>query len=63
MSWYPFIYALTTNLTPLLTHRIAKEAAAERFRSNKHTQRDMLASFIARGLTQDEVEAEIVLQL
>ncbi|KAK4245539.1 cytochrome P450 [Corynascus novoguineensis] len=42
---------------------LAKEAAAERFGPNKKVQKDMLGSFVARGLTQDEVEAEIPLQL
>lgn len=42
---------------------MAKEAAIERFGPKKPTQRDMLASFTARGLTQEEVEAEIPLQM
>jgi hypothetical protein len=42
---------------------MAKETAAERFGPNKPTQKDMLASFMKRGLTQDELEAEIVLQM
>ncbi|KAH6846992.1 pisatin demethylase [Chaetomium sp. MPI-CAGE-AT-0009] len=41
---------------------IAKEAVAERFGPNKKAQRDMLGSFVARGLTQEEIESELVLQ-
>lgn len=44
-------------------HRIAKEIASERFGRNKKVKRDMLGSFVAHGLTQDEAESEILLQL
>ncbi|KAG7288451.1 hypothetical protein NEMBOFW57_004802 [Staphylotrichum longicolle] len=42
---------------------IAKATAAERFGPNKMVQKDMLGSFVARGLTQEEAEAEIMLQV
>lgn len=42
---------------------VAKELASERFGPNKKVKRDMLGSFVAHGLTQDEAESEILLQL
>ncbi|KAK2044941.1 pisatin demethylase [Colletotrichum somersetense] len=42
---------------------IAKKEAAERFGPDKKVQRDMLGSFIAHGLTQEEAESEIILQI
>jgi len=42
---------------------LAKEAAAERFGPGKKIQKDMLGSFVARGLTREETEAEIILQI
>ncbi|EFQ29169.1 pisatin demethylase [Colletotrichum graminicola] len=42
---------------------IAKKQAAERFGPDKTVQRDMLGSFVAHGLTQEEVESEIILQM
>ncbi|KAK7430663.1 hypothetical protein QQZ08_002706 [Neonectria magnoliae] len=42
---------------------IAKEVAAERFGPDKKTQKDMLGSFVAHGLTQKEAESEILLQI
>ncbi|KAK1989709.1 cytochrome P450, partial [Colletotrichum falcatum] len=42
---------------------IAKEVAAERFGPNKKIQRDMLGSFVARGLTQEEASSEILMQI
>ncbi|WYZ41627.1 hypothetical protein EsH8_V_000522 [Colletotrichum jinshuiense] len=42
---------------------IAKKVAAERFGPDKKVQRDMLGSFIAHGLTQEEAESEILLQI
>jgi hypothetical protein len=46
-----------------LSHRIAKEVAAERFRPNKTERRDMLGSFIRHGLTQREAQTELLLQM
>lgn len=43
--------------------RLAKKVAAERFGPNKKVQKDMLGSFVKRGLTQEEVESEILLQV
>jgi hypothetical protein len=43
--------------------RIAKELAGERFGPNKKIKRDMLGSFVAHGLTQEEAESEILVQL
>ncbi|EFQ32001.1 cytochrome P450 [Colletotrichum graminicola] len=45
------------------TMGIAKQVAAERFGPNKKVQKDMLGSFVARGLTQAEAESEILMQL
>jgi Cytochrome P450 len=38
-------------------------AAAERFGENRKERRDMLGSFVRHGLTQREIQAEILLQL
>ncbi|KAG5985017.1 hypothetical protein E4U54_006078 [Claviceps lovelessii] len=40
-------------------HRIAKTVVSERFGPDKKTSRDMLGSFVARGLTQEQAESEI----
>ncbi|PHH91604.1 hypothetical protein CDD83_11008 [Cordyceps sp. RAO-2017] len=45
------------------TMAIAKQVAAERFGPDKKIERDMLGSFVARGLTQPEVESEILMQI
>ncbi|KAK1771973.1 pisatin demethylase [Phialemonium atrogriseum] len=42
---------------------IAKQVAAERFGPDRKTQKDMLGSFVARGLTQSECESEILMQI
>ncbi|KAK1979162.1 cytochrome P450 [Colletotrichum cereale] len=42
---------------------IAKKEAAKRFGPDKKVQRDMLGSFVAHGLTQEEAESEILLQI
>ncbi|KAK3986726.1 cytochrome P450 [Cladorrhinum sp. PSN332] len=42
---------------------IAKEKAAERFGPSKKIRNDMLGSFIKHGLTQEEAEPEIVIQI
>ncbi|KAK6223056.1 cytochrome P450 [Colletotrichum tabaci] len=42
---------------------IAKQVAATRFGPKKKIQKDMLGSFVARGLTQAEAESEILMQL
>ncbi|KAM7219703.1 Pisatin demethylase [Rhypophila decipiens] len=46
---------------------IVKKIVAERFdpkpNLNKKTRRDMLASFIAHGLTQDEAESEVIIKI
>lgn len=43
--------------------RIAKRVAAERYGPSKKTQRDMVGSFVARGLTQEQAENEIAAQM
>lgn len=45
------------------TMAIAKKVTAERFGPDPKVQRDMLGSFIARGLAQAEVESEILMQI
>ncbi|KAF6803785.1 pisatin demethylase [Colletotrichum musicola] len=42
---------------------IAKKFSAERFGPNRKTQPDMLGSFVAHGLNQEEAESEILLQI
>ncbi|KAF0323496.1 cytochrome P450 [Colletotrichum asianum] len=42
---------------------IAKKVVAERFGPEKKTQRDMLGSFIAHGLSQEEASSEILMQI
>ncbi|KAK2019317.1 cytochrome P450 [Colletotrichum eremochloae] len=42
---------------------IAKKAAAERFGPDRKVQRDMPGSFVAHGLTQEEAESKIILQI
>ncbi|KAK7454239.1 hypothetical protein Landi51_03359 [Colletotrichum acutatum] len=42
---------------------IAKRFSAERFGPDAKVQRDMLGSFVAHGLTQEEAESEILLQI
>lgn len=45
------------------TMAIAKRVTAERFGPDPKVQRDMIGSFIARGLSQSEVESEILMQM
>jgi len=42
---------------------LAREVAAERFKPDSKDERDMLGSFIRHGLTQEESESEILLQI
>ncbi|KAF5559669.1 cytochrome P450 monooxygenase [Fusarium phyllophilum] len=42
---------------------IAKKVAAEHFGPNAKFQRDMIGSFVSRGLLQHEVESEILMQI
>nr|XP_036576508.1 benzoate 4-monooxygenase cytochrome p450 [Colletotrichum truncatum]KAF6783265.1 benzoate 4-monooxygenase cytochrome p450 [Colletotrichum truncatum] len=42
---------------------IAKKVVAERFGPNKKVPRDMLGSFIAHGLNQEEASSEILMQI
>ncbi|OAA35444.1 benzoate 4-monooxygenase cytochrome P450 [Metarhizium rileyi] len=42
---------------------IAKRVAAERFGPEKKVQKDMVGSFVARGLTQEQTENEIAAQI
>nr|XP_036584608.1 cytochrome p450 [Colletotrichum truncatum]KAF6794126.1 cytochrome p450 [Colletotrichum truncatum] len=51
----------TTGLGKLI--RMAKEIASERFGPNKRTKQDMLGSFVAHGLTQEEASSEILMQI
>lgn len=46
-----------------LPSSIAKQVSAERFGPNKKVQKDMLGSFVARGITQAEAESEILMQM
>ncbi|KAM7194164.1 Cytochrome P450 [Naviculisporaceae sp. PSN 640] len=43
--------------------QIAKNKAAERYGPDRKVQGDMLGSFVAHGLTQNEAESEILLQI
>ncbi|KDN62705.1 putative cytochrome P450 [Colletotrichum sublineola] len=42
---------------------IVKQVAAERFGPNKKIKKDMLGSFVAHGLTQEEASSEILMQI
>ncbi|KHO00456.1 benzoate 4-monooxygenase cytochrome P450 [Metarhizium album ARSEF 1941] len=42
---------------------IAKKVAAERYGPSRKIQRDMVGSFVARGLTQEQTENEIAAQM
>jgi cytochrome P450 len=42
---------------------VAKEVVAERFGPNKKVHKDMLGSFVAHGLTQEEAASETLLQV
>lgn len=42
---------------------IVKEIVAERFGPDKKIRADMLGSFIAHGLTQEEAESEVIMQV
>ncbi|KAF6835612.1 benzoate 4-monooxygenase cytochrome p450 [Colletotrichum musicola] len=42
---------------------IAKKVVAERFGPDKKVKKDMLGSFIAHGLTQEEASSEILMQI
>ncbi|KAJ0336386.1 hypothetical protein KNSL1_013302 [Colletotrichum chrysophilum] len=43
--------------------RMAKEIAGERFGPNKKSEQDMLGSFVAHGLTEEEASSEILMQM
>ncbi|KAK2020401.1 cytochrome P450 [Colletotrichum zoysiae] len=45
------------------TIRIAKEVAKERFGPNRKVKKDMLGSFVAHGLTQEQASSEILMQI
>ncbi|KAK1468967.1 hypothetical protein CMEL01_00734 [Colletotrichum melonis] len=64
---YPFLRSmLPTAKDPLGFGKvmgIAKRFSAERFGPDAKVQRDMLGSFVAHGLTQEEAESEILLQI
>lgn len=45
------------------TMAIARKVTAQRFGPDPKVQRDMIGSFIARGLGQSEVESEILMQM
>ncbi|TGO18029.1 hypothetical protein BTUL_0013g00530 [Botrytis tulipae] len=47
----------------LRSNRVAKGIVAKRFGESKEVQNDMLGSFIAHGLTQEEANSETLLQL
>ena len=42
---------------------IAKEKVAERFGDNKKVKQDMLGSFLRHGLSQQQAESEVVMQM
>ncbi|KAE9376093.1 pisatin demethylase [Stipitochalara longipes BDJ] len=42
---------------------ITKKVVAQRFGPNKKVERDMLGSFVAHGLNQEDAESEIVIQI
>ena len=42
---------------------MAKEVVNERFGPNKKVRKDMLGSFIAHGMTQEEANSETLVQM
>ncbi|KAL0777984.1 hypothetical protein CaCOL14_005637 [Colletotrichum acutatum] len=56
---YEYIKTTEENLPVFM----AKRFSAERFGPDAKVQRDMLGSFVAHGLTQEEAESEILLQI
>ncbi|KAJ0307046.1 hypothetical protein COL5a_009483 [Colletotrichum fioriniae] len=60
-----FRYPLLRSMLPTEKDRLgfAKRFSAERFGLDAKVQRDMLGSFVAHGLTQEEAESEILLQI
>ena len=43
--------------------RFARDVVAERFGVNKIVRKDMLGSFLAHGLTQEQLESETLTQM
>ena len=43
--------------------RFARDVVAERFGVNKVVRKDMLGSFLAHGLTQEQLESETITQM
>ena len=43
--------------------RFARDVVAERFGANKVIRKDMLGSFLAHGLTQEQLESETLTQM
>jgi hypothetical protein len=52
-----------SNIRYSLLCSITKKVVAQRFGPNKKVERDMLGSFIAHGLNQEEAESETVIQM
>jgi hypothetical protein len=42
---------------------VAKSVVAERFKPDAKYEEDMLSSFVRHGLTQEEAEPEVLLQM
>ena len=47
----------------LMNDRLTTEVVDERFGPNKIIKRDMLGSFLAHGLTQDQAKSEALVQM
>lgn len=44
-------------------YRLAKDIAASRYGPKKKVQKDMVGSFVAKGLTQAQIESEVAAQV
>jgi hypothetical protein len=51
------------NLTYVNLTSMAKEVAAQRFGPDKKVTKDMVGSFVRHGLTEREIQGEIILQM
>lgn len=47
----------------LIEVRVAKDLVAERYGESRKIQNDMLGSFVAHGLTEEEARSESLLQV
>jgi hypothetical protein len=58
-----YAISLFCKLAELIIPSITKKVVAQRFGPNKKVERDMLGSFVAHGLNQEDANSEIVIQM